>query len=130
MKWLKRSYVRTVRSEANVWTPQEDLILSLLVGTATHAQIAVRLGRSKGAVQLRASRKGYLSRGELREQAQTQAEAAQARRTRLLLTDPADLSAFCEIPTEKPVLPHPGGRTYHKDYMRSRRKQAPDGDLA
>ena len=49
--------LRTPTTHAR-WTPLEDFVLEQLVGKVTYEQIALKLGRSPGAVQRRASYKG------------------------------------------------------------------------
>lgn len=117
MRLAKISYVTSARTEASKWTATEDTILFLMVGSgATYAQIALRLGRSEGAVQRRASRNGLSQRAEASAQGKTRKNLSEARRTALLAAEEASLAAYVPECDEDPVIPHTGGRTYHREY--------------
>lgn len=121
MKISKTSHVTSVKKEANKWSPQDDFTLMILTGTHTYQEIALRLGRSKEAVQRRASRMGLKPLEEAAQDAEI-AEIAKKRAEKALLeASEEDLSEFLVECEEEPAKPLTGGRTYHREYKRSRK---------
>lgn len=123
MKISNVSHFTSVKSEANRWSAQDDLILELLVGTHTYQQIALRLGRSAGSVQLRASRKGLAFRADEGESKKRRKELAEERRNAALRASEEDLAEFLPECSEPPVLPHAGGTEYHRIYKQKQRSR-------
>ena len=128
MRIHKTSHVKTVKSEANRWTHKDVFTLQLLAGTHTYEEIAVVLGRSPNAVQVKASRMGLQVRsGALAEAASAKADQQLANTQRLKASE-AELSEFLVECDENPADVRPGSRTYHKDYKRAQRAQQSKGD--
>lgn len=124
MKIHKISHVKTVTSEANRWSPKDVFTLQLLAGTHTYEEIAVALGRSPNAVQVKASRMGLRVRsGALAEVESVKADRKVEDKKRLLATE-EDLSEFLVECDEEPANARPGSRTYHKEYKRHQRARS------
>lgn len=84
---------------AKVWSKTEDMLLELLVlADFSHPDIALRLGRSRNAIQLRCTQKGLL----LRKHRQ---DAKKARREAWLRQDEESLAEFLPECSEDPVVP-------------------------
>lgn len=128
MKIHKISHVKTAKKEADQWSFVEEATLRILVGTFTYEQIALRLGRTPSAVQLRASRLGLSPRAHAgKERIIAEAEAVEAQEARLRASE-EDLAEFLVECDEKPAEPHVGGREYHREYWRKHRKEGLDAE--
>lgn len=106
------------------WTPTEDTVLFLMVGRYSYAQIALRLGRSAGSVQRRASRKGFLARKEHQDASESRMEYRKNFQNSILTAPEEDLMAYVPECDEPPVLPHAGNRVYQREYKRAQRAAA------
>lgn len=119
-KPIKSHYV-SFTSEANRWTASENFILTMFLGQASYAEIALRLGRKPGAVQRQASRTGASQRAEWSQERESKRAKSKAHSESLLKQTEEDLAAYLPECFEDPVLPHAGDRTYHREYKRKQR---------
>lgn len=113
------SHVVSLKSQrANRWQPEEDFVLMMLVGKVPYAQIALRLGRTKHAVEHRASKKGYSQRQEQAGDRETHKNRSEALREASLRLTEDDLAEFLPDCDDDPVLPHYGTRVYWREKQR------------
>lgn len=70
---MARSYAGRLKAPKDQarWSPMEDFVLDQLVGKVSYRLIALRLGRTPGAVQRRASYKGLSQRQNWRSDKKT-----------------------------------------------------------
>lgn len=93
MARTSRGRLKTPREHA-AWSPMEDFVLESLVGKVSYQMIALRLGRSPGAVQRRASYKGLSARKNWAGDRARRAEQLGALEARRLTMSEADLADY------------------------------------